>query len=59
MIHEIHLTHSLLVREQHYTPGRAAERDLEEKKGLSNGVFCFCVVKWLALPGTVEMRTVV
>lgn len=27
MIHEIHLTHSLLVREQHYTP----ESDLEKK----------------------------
>ncbi len=32
MIHEIHLTHSLLVREQHYTPEGVAEGDLEKKK---------------------------
>ena len=57
MIHEIHLTHSLLVREQHYTPGRATERerDLEEKKDylmeffvsvLLNGWPCLAQLKW-------------
>lgn len=35
MIHEIHPTHSLLVREQHYTP----ERERLGERRLSNGVF--------------------